>query len=192
MSLQAVPVCLVTMLCVLLGIDFGALAMLIGAVTGSRGAAVGLASTFAAAAYLISSLAPVVPWLHRAPVRLAVRLRRRRRSTHRRLPGRVRPSRRALSARRRRHRSPPCASPAQRGRGDLGRTRQFGNPVGCRPNPALPTIPTAPWVAGSRHTELSPRHDSRRAGRDRRTSGRRPRRVGGLCPVVVVREKINS
>ena len=74
MSLQAVPVCLVTMLCVLLGIDFGVLAMLIGAVTGSRGAAVGLASTFAAAAYLISSLASVVPWLHRAPVRLAVLL----------------------------------------------------------------------------------------------------------------------
>jgi hypothetical protein len=55
--------------CALLGIDFGALAMLIGAVTGSRGAAVGLASTFAAAAYLISSLAPVVPWLH--PARFA-------------------------------------------------------------------------------------------------------------------------
>ena len=69
MSLQAVPVCLVTMLCVLLGIDFGALAVLIGAVTGSRGAAVGLASTIAAAAYLISSLAPVVPWLH--PARFA-------------------------------------------------------------------------------------------------------------------------
>ena len=92
MSLQAVPVCLVTMLCVLLGqgfdltvpltglvgvtigtvllgIEFGALAMLIGAVTGSRGAAVGLASTIAAAAYLISSLAPVVPWLH--PARFA-------------------------------------------------------------------------------------------------------------------------
>lgn len=92
MSLQAVPVCLVTMLCVLLGqgfdltvpltglvgvtigtvllgIEFGALAMLIGAATGSRGAAVGLASTIAAAAYLISSLAPVVPWLH--PARFA-------------------------------------------------------------------------------------------------------------------------
>ena len=92
MSLQAVPVSLATLLCVLLGrgfdlpitaaglagvtigtvllaIDFGALAVLVGARTGSRGAALGIASTVAAAAYLISSLAPVVPWLH--PARFA-------------------------------------------------------------------------------------------------------------------------
>ncbi len=92
MSLQAVPVSLATMLCVLLGrefdltvtasglvgvtagtvllaIDFGALAMLVGASTGSRGAALGITSTLAAATYLISSLAPVVQWLH--PTRFA-------------------------------------------------------------------------------------------------------------------------
>ena len=92
MSLQAVPVSLATLLCVLLGrgfdlpitaaglvgvtigtillaIDFGALAVLVGASTGSRGTALGIASTVAAAAYLISSLAPVVHWLH--PARFA-------------------------------------------------------------------------------------------------------------------------
>ena len=89
MSLQAVPVSLATFLCVLLGrgfelpitgagllgvtvgtvllaIDFGALALLVGASTGSRGVALGIASTAAAAGYLISSLAPVVPWLNPA------------------------------------------------------------------------------------------------------------------------------
>ena len=43
--------------------------MLVGAGTGSRGAALGIASTVAAAGYLISSLAPVVHWLH--PARFA-------------------------------------------------------------------------------------------------------------------------
>ena len=42
----------VTIGAILLGIDFGALAMLVGAVTGNRGAAIGLASTIAAAAAL--------------------------------------------------------------------------------------------------------------------------------------------
>ena len=51
---------------VLLGIDFGLVAMWIGAVTGSRGTALGVASALAAASYLISSLAPVVSWLHPA------------------------------------------------------------------------------------------------------------------------------
>ncbi len=89
MCLQAIPMSVVTLLCVLAGrgfdlsigisglvgvtigvvllsIDFGALALLAGAATGSRGAALGLASTVAAAAYLVSSLAPVVGWLHPA------------------------------------------------------------------------------------------------------------------------------
>jgi ABC-2 type transport system permease protein len=47
----------------LLAIDFGALALLLGAVTGSRGLALSVASGVAAAAYLISSLAPVISWL---------------------------------------------------------------------------------------------------------------------------------
>ena len=47
----------------LLGIVFGALAMLIGALTGSRASALGITSAVAAAAYLINSLAPVIDWL---------------------------------------------------------------------------------------------------------------------------------
>jgi ABC-2 type transport system permease protein len=89
MALQAVPVSLATLICVvagrgfdlaigtsglvgvtvgslLLGIDFGAIAMLVGAVTGSRGTTLGVTSALAAAAYLVSSLAPVVSWLHPA------------------------------------------------------------------------------------------------------------------------------
>lgn len=50
----------------LLGMLFGVLAMLVGAATGSRGSALGIASTLAAASYLINSLAPVVDWLHPA------------------------------------------------------------------------------------------------------------------------------
>lgn len=83
----AVPVCVVTGLCVLvgrqfeltvdygalagttigvilLGVVFGVLAMAIGAATGSRGAAVGITAAVAAATYLLNSLAPVVNWLH--------------------------------------------------------------------------------------------------------------------------------
>lgn len=86
MALLAVPVAVLTGLCVLagrgfeldvgvgpligttvgillLGIAFGALAMAVGAATGSRGAALGITSAVAAAAYLVNSLAPVVDWL---------------------------------------------------------------------------------------------------------------------------------
>ncbi|MGW0173284.1 ABC transporter permease [Rhodococcus sp. NPDC003322] len=92
MTLLAIPVCVVTALCVvigqgfeltvdygalagttmgviLLGVVFGGLAMALGAATGSRGAAVGITSAVAAAAYLLNSLAPVVHWLH--PARFA-------------------------------------------------------------------------------------------------------------------------
>lgn len=54
---------------VLLGIDFGALALLAGALCGSRAAALGVTSSLAAASYLISSLAPVTHWVH--PLRFA-------------------------------------------------------------------------------------------------------------------------
>ncbi|AHH19772.1 hypothetical protein NONO_c49880 [Nocardia nova SH22a] len=54
---------------ILLGVDFGAVAMLVGAATGSRGTALGVTSALAAAAYLLSSLAPVVHWLR--PARFA-------------------------------------------------------------------------------------------------------------------------
>lgn len=92
MSLQTVPVAVVTALCVvagrgfslpipasgllgvtvgvaLLGIDFGAIALLIGALTGRRAVALGASSALAALSYLIGSLAPVVTWLH--PARFA-------------------------------------------------------------------------------------------------------------------------
>jgi ABC-2 type transport system permease protein len=86
LSLQALVVCFFTFLAVLigpwfdldfgvrvlatatlgvalLGIDFGLLALAIGAGTGNRGLALGIASTVAAASYLVSSMAPVVSWL---------------------------------------------------------------------------------------------------------------------------------
>lgn len=50
----------VTVGVVLLGVVFGALALLIGALTGSRGLALGISSALAAASYVVSSLAPVV------------------------------------------------------------------------------------------------------------------------------------
>jgi ABC-2 type transport system permease protein len=52
-----------------LGIDLGLIALTVGAATGSRGTAIGVTATLAAASYLISSLAPVVSWIH--PLRFA-------------------------------------------------------------------------------------------------------------------------
>jgi ABC-2 type transport system permease protein len=49
----------------LLAFDLGAMALLVGAISGSRGAAMGAASAVAATAYLISSLSPVVEAVHR-------------------------------------------------------------------------------------------------------------------------------
>lgn len=49
---------------VLIGIVFGSLALLVGALTGSRAAALATASVAAVAAYVIGSLAPVVSWMH--------------------------------------------------------------------------------------------------------------------------------
>jgi beta-exotoxin I transport system permease protein len=46
-----------------LGVDFGLLAMAVGAATGNRGLALGVASAAAAASYLVSSMAPVISWL---------------------------------------------------------------------------------------------------------------------------------
>jgi beta-exotoxin I transport system permease protein len=50
----------------LLGLDFGLVAMAIGARTGSRATALGAATTLAAASYLVGSLATVVSWIHPA------------------------------------------------------------------------------------------------------------------------------
>jgi ABC-2 type transport system permease protein len=49
---------------VLLGVDFGLLALAVGALTGSRGRALGVAGAVAALSYVVSSLAPVVDWIH--------------------------------------------------------------------------------------------------------------------------------
>ena len=50
----------VTIALTVLAFDLGALALFVGALTGNRGSAVGVASGVAAVSYLISSLAPVV------------------------------------------------------------------------------------------------------------------------------------
>ena len=51
---------------ILVGIDFGLLALAVGCWTGSRGTALGITSAAAAASYLISSLAPAIGWLRPA------------------------------------------------------------------------------------------------------------------------------
>jgi ABC-2 type transport system permease protein len=50
----------------LLGVDFGLLALAIGAWAGRRGTALGITASIAAASYLVSSLAPVVAWIRPA------------------------------------------------------------------------------------------------------------------------------
>ena len=63
------PLIATTLAAVLLGIDFGLLALGVGARTGARGTAIGIAATVAAASYLISAMAPLVDWLE--PLRYA-------------------------------------------------------------------------------------------------------------------------
>jgi ABC-2 type transport system permease protein len=53
-----------TLTLVLLGVDFGLLALTVGTTTGRRGVALATTSVLAAAAYLVSSLAPVISWAH--------------------------------------------------------------------------------------------------------------------------------
>ena len=50
----------------LLGLDFGIIAMAVGAITGKRGVAIGVATAIAAASYLVSSLATTVSWIRPA------------------------------------------------------------------------------------------------------------------------------
>ena len=50
----------------LLGLDFGLLALAVGSWTGSRGLALAVSASLAAASYLASSLASVVPWIRPA------------------------------------------------------------------------------------------------------------------------------
>ncbi len=53
-----------TVAVLVMGVDFGLIAMIIGVLTGSRGLALGLTSALAAASYLVSSLAPIVSWVN--------------------------------------------------------------------------------------------------------------------------------
>jgi beta-exotoxin I transport system permease protein len=68
-TLDPAHVATATLAVLLLGIDLGLIALALGAATGSRGTAIGIASALAAVCYLISSLAPVVSWIH--PLRYA-------------------------------------------------------------------------------------------------------------------------
>lgn len=65
-DIQLAPTALLgmTLALTLLAYDLGAVALLTGAVTGRPGTAAGVAGAAAAAAYLLSSLAPVIPGLH--------------------------------------------------------------------------------------------------------------------------------
>ncbi len=66
LSMDAGNVASVSATTLLLGVDFGLLAMLIGAAMASRSAAIGISAAIAAASYLLNSLAGVVSWLHGA------------------------------------------------------------------------------------------------------------------------------
>jgi ABC-2 type transport system permease protein len=57
------PLVTTTFGAVLLGIAFGLLALGIGARTGARGTAIGIAAAVASASYLISAMAPLIDWL---------------------------------------------------------------------------------------------------------------------------------
>lgn len=54
-----------TLLAALMAFDLGLVALAVGARTGSRGTALGVSVALAAAAYVVSSLAPAVPAVHR-------------------------------------------------------------------------------------------------------------------------------
>ncbi len=89
LGMQAAVLAVVTMMCVLvgrgfelsvsladlagislgvalLGFDFGLLALAVGSWTGSRGVALAVGASLAAASYLASSLASAVPWIRPA------------------------------------------------------------------------------------------------------------------------------
>lgn len=68
-ALDPAHVATATLAVLLLGLDLGLIALALGATTGSRSTAIGLSSALAALCYLISSLAPVVHWVH--PLRYA-------------------------------------------------------------------------------------------------------------------------
>jgi len=66
LSLDTGRVLAVSATSLLLALDFGLIALAAGAATGSRAAALAVATTVAAISYLISSLAPVIDWIRPA------------------------------------------------------------------------------------------------------------------------------
>jgi beta-exotoxin I transport system permease protein len=66
LSIPVSNVVAVSIAAALMGLDLGLIAMAVGALTGRRGTALGVATSVAAASYLVSSLAPVVSWLEPA------------------------------------------------------------------------------------------------------------------------------
>ncbi len=68
-SLDPLHVATASLAVMLLGVDLGLVALAIGAATGRRGTAIGVATVLATVSYLISSLAPVVDWVK--PLRFA-------------------------------------------------------------------------------------------------------------------------
>jgi ABC-2 type transport system permease protein len=63
-TLETGPLVAATFGVIALGVVFGLLALLIGALTGSRATALGVTSAVAVLSYVISALAPVVSWVH--------------------------------------------------------------------------------------------------------------------------------
>ena len=66
LALSPLHVISVSLAVILMGVDFGVLTAAVGSFTGRRGTALGAGTAVAAAAYLISSLAPVVSWIRPA------------------------------------------------------------------------------------------------------------------------------
>ncbi|MGE3139367.1 MAG: ABC transporter permease subunit [Thermoleophilia bacterium] len=66
MDISAGHVTAATATAVILALGFGAIALTVGVATGRRGPAIGVAAALAVAAYLVNSLAELVPWLDAA------------------------------------------------------------------------------------------------------------------------------
>jgi ABC-2 type transport system permease protein len=66
LALRPVHVISTSFAVVVMGVDFGVLTAAVGSFTGRRGTALGAGTAIAAASYLVSSLAPVVSWIHPA------------------------------------------------------------------------------------------------------------------------------
>ena len=66
LSITVANVASVSTAALLMGLDFGIIAMAVGAFTGRRGTAIGVGTGLATASYLVSSLAPVASWIRPA------------------------------------------------------------------------------------------------------------------------------